>query len=141
MTKAELIEAIARSTHQPKKVVATTLDLGVRPYRALDSQGQALLGARLRHFLRPQAPDACRFQSTHERADDHPGGAHGRLSRCAAAKEGALTGAPGANESDPSLDRPRHSESVRENDRAPRAVRWLCASANYQVKNDGRSES
>ena len=27
MTKAELIEAIARSTHQPKKVVATILDL------------------------------------------------------------------------------------------------------------------
>ena len=27
MTKAELIEAIARTTHQPKKVVATTLDL------------------------------------------------------------------------------------------------------------------
>ena len=27
MTKAELIEAIARSTRQPKKLVATTLDL------------------------------------------------------------------------------------------------------------------
>jgi DNA-binding protein HU-beta len=27
MTKAELIEAIARSTHQPKKSVATTLEL------------------------------------------------------------------------------------------------------------------
>lgn len=27
MTKAELIEAIARSTRQPKKVVATTFDL------------------------------------------------------------------------------------------------------------------
>src|SRR5208337_1338342 len=74
---------------------------------ALDSQGQALLGARLRHFFRAPAPRPRRLQSAHQRAHDHSGGPHRRLSSRAAAEEGSLTTAASkADERDPPRDLP-----------------------------------
>ena len=51
----------------------------LRSDRARDSQGQALLGARLRHLLSTPPPRASGLQSAHAGSDDDPGRAHHRF--------------------------------------------------------------
>ena len=114
MTKAELIDTIARSTDLPKKQVAATLDLAfeqiarsIRKDKRFWVPGFGTFSVRRRKRSR-------RLQSSHQRADDNPGGSHGRLSSRAAAKEGSLTTAASkADERDQPRDPPHDQPNSR----------------------------
>ena len=90
MTKAELIETVARATQLEKKTAARSHRAYLRPHRARDSQGQALLGARLRHLLSAPPPRASGLQPAHAESDDDSGRAHDRFSPRTAAQKGAV---------------------------------------------------